>query len=194
MGHHTSSRQSSAASRRSGYAKAAACSVCHVPHQSTVRRIEAVLRSRHGRQCHCCLCLTDPKKREVLLHLSREKKIEFQERIYNQHVRLLSSEPFGWFAPPKSTRVWEPTLLWNHYAQNPSMHYEKRPRFRRSRLGWAPPPRRAGPGGTDEKPTVPNASFAAVQNLHYHPDRNRNWVAHPFAFFAKGVGKPDPRK
>src|SRR6202051_4748606 len=23
---------------------------------------------------------------------------------YNQHVRLLSSEPFGWFAPPKSTR------------------------------------------------------------------------------------------
>src|SRR5579864_2319479 len=40
---------------------------------------------------------------------------------YNQHVRLLSSEPFGWFAPPKSTRAWEPTLLWNHYAQNPSM-------------------------------------------------------------------------
>src|SRR6202051_840370 len=31
---------------------------------------------------------------------------------YNQHVRLLSSEPFGWFAPPKSTRAWEPTLLW----------------------------------------------------------------------------------
>ena len=38
---------------------------------------------------------------------------------YNQHVRLLSSEPFGWFAPPKFTRAWEPTLLWNHYAQNP---------------------------------------------------------------------------
>jgi hypothetical protein len=38
--------------------------------------------------------LTDPKKREVLLHLSREKKIEFQERIYNQHVRLLSPEPW----------------------------------------------------------------------------------------------------
>ena len=30
---------------------------------------------------------------------------------YNQHVRLLSSEPFGWFAPPKSTRAWEPTLF-----------------------------------------------------------------------------------
>src|SRR5215471_10271529 len=30
---------------------------------------------------------------------------------YNQHVRLLSSEPFGWFAPPKSTRSWEPTLF-----------------------------------------------------------------------------------
>jgi hypothetical protein len=38
--------------------------------------------------------LTDPKKREVLLHLSREKKIEFQERIYNPHVRLLSPEPW----------------------------------------------------------------------------------------------------
>jgi len=35
---------------------------------------------------------------------------------YNHHVRLLSPEPFGWFAPPKSTRVWEPTLLWNHYT------------------------------------------------------------------------------
>jgi hypothetical protein len=35
---------------------------------------------------------------------------------YNQHVRLLSSEPFGWFAPPKFTRAWEPTLLWNHYT------------------------------------------------------------------------------
>src|SRR5579871_5366306 len=30
---------------------------------------------------------------------------------YNEHVRLLSSEPFGWFAPPKSTRAWEPTLF-----------------------------------------------------------------------------------
>jgi hypothetical protein len=31
---------------------------------------------------------------------------------YNQHVRLsLSSEPFGWFAPPRSTRAWEPTLF-----------------------------------------------------------------------------------
>ena len=38
---------------------------------------------------------------------------------YNQHVRLLSSEPFGWFAPPKSTRAWEPTLLWNHYTHGP---------------------------------------------------------------------------
>src|SRR5438477_11634718 len=37
---------------------------------------------------------------------------------YNQHVRLLSSEPFGWFAPPKFTRTWEPTLLWNHYTQH----------------------------------------------------------------------------
>src|SRR5258706_10625949 len=38
---------------------------------------------------------------------------------YNQHVRLLSSEPFGWFAPPKFTRAWEPPLLWNHFTHNP---------------------------------------------------------------------------
>jgi hypothetical protein len=44
-------------------------------------------------------------------------------KTYNQHVRLFSSEPFGWFAPPKFTRAWEPTLLWNHYAENPSMKW-----------------------------------------------------------------------
>ena len=32
---------------------------------------------------------------------------------YNDHLRLLFPEPFGWFAPPKLTWVWEPTLLWN---------------------------------------------------------------------------------
>src|SRR3954466_14860734 len=31
---------------------------------------------------------------------------------YNQHVRLLSSEPFGWFAPPKFTRPWGPTFVY----------------------------------------------------------------------------------
>jgi hypothetical protein len=49
--------------------------------------------SKPDQQCY--RRLTIHKKREVLLHLSREKKIELQERIYNQHVRLLSSEPFG---------------------------------------------------------------------------------------------------
>jgi hypothetical protein len=115
----TSSRQGSAASRRRGYAKAAACSVCHVPDQSTVRRIEAVSRTRPVWQCHFCLCLTEPKKRERFSCTSPERRqFEFQEKIYNQHVRLLSSEPFGWFAPPKFTRAWEPTLLWNHCPQN----------------------------------------------------------------------------
>jgi hypothetical protein len=23
----------------------------------------------------------------------------------------------GWLAPPKFTRAWEPTLLWNHYTR-----------------------------------------------------------------------------
>ena len=27
---------------------------------------------------------------------------------------------FGWFAPPKFTRAWEPTLLWNHYTHPPA--------------------------------------------------------------------------
>src|SRR6266581_504728 len=35
---------------------------------------------------------------------------------YNDHVRLLSPEP--WLAPPKFTRAWEPTLLWNHYTHD----------------------------------------------------------------------------
>jgi hypothetical protein len=35
---------------------------------------------------------------------------------YNHHVRLLSPEPFGWFAPPKFTRGREPTLLWNQFV------------------------------------------------------------------------------
>ena len=47
-------------------------------------------------------CLT--KERGSPAPLQREK-LELQERIYNQHVRLLSLEPFGWFAPPKSTRL-----------------------------------------------------------------------------------------
>src|SRR5579864_8095407 len=38
---------------------------------------------------------------------------------YNQHVRLLSSEPFGWFAPPKSTRAWEPTLFMESFHSKP---------------------------------------------------------------------------
>ena len=29
------------------------------------------------------------------------------------HLRLSFPEPFGWFAPPKLTRAWEPTLSWN---------------------------------------------------------------------------------
>ena len=123
----TSSRQSSAASRRSGYAKAAACSVCHVPHQSTVRRIEAVLRSRHDWQCHCCWCVTEPKKREVLLHLSREKKIEFQERIYNDHCPApFYPSPHGWFGTTKFTRAWEPALLWNQLHRSSRQGCESR--------------------------------------------------------------------
>jgi len=48
------------------------------------------------------------KKREVLLHLSREKKIANQERIYNPHCRLLFPEALV-LEQPKFTRVIEPT-------------------------------------------------------------------------------------
>jgi hypothetical protein len=54
--------------------------------------------------------LTDPKKREVLLHLSREKKLNFKrESIISMFGSFLPS--LGWLAPPKFTRAWEPTLL-----------------------------------------------------------------------------------
>ena len=53
------------------------------------------------------------KKREVLLHLSREKNFEFEERIYNQHIGSFSPEPFGWLAPPSLLGAREPTLSWN---------------------------------------------------------------------------------
>src|ERR1700674_2018458 len=47
---------------------------------------------------------------------------------YNDHLRLLSPELFGWFAPPKLTRVWEPTLLWNqlHYQPNQTLGQNNR--------------------------------------------------------------------
>jgi hypothetical protein len=39
---------------------------------------------------------------------------------YDEIVRLLSPEPFGWLPPRKSTRAWEPTLLWNQYHSSGS--------------------------------------------------------------------------
>jgi transposase len=65
----TGSRQSSAASGRCRHAKTAACSVCHVPQQSTVRPIQAV-RSGPGWQARRCSRLTDQKKRDGSPHLS----------------------------------------------------------------------------------------------------------------------------
>ena len=55
---------------------------------------------------------------------------------YNHHVRLLSPEPVGWFAPPKLTRASEPTLLWNQ------LHSQPKNRPVTGRLGvtiWEPP-------------------------------------------------------
>jgi hypothetical protein len=44
------------------------------------------MRPEPDRQGHRRLRLTVHKKREVLLHLSREKKIELPERIYNKRA------------------------------------------------------------------------------------------------------------
>ena len=51
------------------------------------------MRPEPDRQGHRRLRLTVHKKREVLLHLSREKKIELPERIYNEHLRPPFAEP-----------------------------------------------------------------------------------------------------
>jgi hypothetical protein len=59
-----------------------------------------------------------PKERGSPAPLQREK-LANQERIYNQHVRLLSSEPFGGLRFQSLLGACEPTLLWNHYTQNP---------------------------------------------------------------------------
>src|SRR5579859_602295 len=55
----------------------------------------------------------------VCVHKSNLLEARMIIAPYNQHVRLLSSEPFGWFAPPKFTRAWEPKLLWNHHTYEP---------------------------------------------------------------------------
>ena len=50
--------------------------------------------------CGATFCrgkLVDSKKREVLLHLSREKKLEFQERIYRQVRRRGTSRGYQVF-------------------------------------------------------------------------------------------------
>src|SRR6266705_1337331 len=74
------------------------CLPCSAPINRTTDR-SCVAQSRRLAM-PLLLCLTHPKKREVLLHLSREKKIEFQERIYNQHDVGSSHEPWSCSSQP----------------------------------------------------------------------------------------------
>src|SRR5207237_10479067 len=74
-------------------------------------------------------------------HRLRYLRMQFAEArmivtTYNQHVRLLSSEPFGCLAPPKSTRAWEPTLLCNHYAHCPCCARQSRARCGEMLFPW----------------------------------------------------------
>ena len=55
----------------------------------------------------------------VSVHESNLLEARMIVTTYNEHVRLLSSEPFGWFAPPKSTRAWEPTLFMESLHSQP---------------------------------------------------------------------------
>src|SRR2546425_869681 len=85
---------------------------CHVPHQSTVRRIEAVLRSRQGWQCHCCLCLTDPKRERFSCTSPERKKLNFKrESIISMTLAPLTS--LGLVHRNESTRCDGPTSLCN---------------------------------------------------------------------------------
>src|SRR5216683_2381832 len=40
---------------------------------------------------------------------------------YNDHLRLLSPEPVGWFSTTNFTRASEPTLSWNHFTHNAAL-------------------------------------------------------------------------
>jgi hypothetical protein len=41
-----------------------------------------------------------------------------KRNLLEARMIVTASEPFGCFAPPKSTRAWKPTLSLNHYTHN----------------------------------------------------------------------------
>src|SRR2546428_5330483 len=96
------------------------CLPCSAPINRTTDR-SCVAQSR-WLAMPLLLCLTDPKKREVLLHLSREKKIGKKLNFKRESVIIMFGSflpGLGWLPPPKSIRAWEPTLLWNQFHQLP---------------------------------------------------------------------------
>src|ERR1051326_6930490 len=101
---------------------------------------------------------------------------------YNQHVRLLSSEPFGWFAPPKFTRVWEPTLFME------SLHsLTVRKRFRAA----SPPNPRARSAGLPEQGSrVGDRRECPSLSVGWTPPTVGplpSWVPHPRSGFPLSV-------
>ena len=80
------------------------------PHLSCLERPVELLSFPRGES------VAVPRPRRFRVHQCNLLKARMIVTTYNQHVRLLSSEPFGWFAPPSFTRAWEPTLLWNHFT------------------------------------------------------------------------------
>jgi hypothetical protein len=59
----------------------------------------------------------------LAIHRSYLLKLGVEIYSYNDHVRLLSPEPVGWFWHHQLTRAWEPTLSWNqlHSLTKPSV-------------------------------------------------------------------------
>src|SRR5215467_13811327 len=55
------------------------------------------------------------------VHISNLLKARMIITPYNDHVRLLSSEPLVGLRHQSLLGAWEPTLLWNHFTHNRSL-------------------------------------------------------------------------
>ena len=74
-----------------------------------------------GNPCICSVYtnLQNANFAEILVGSSVDDSTGDKNNLLTELLRCLSPEPFGWFAPPKSTRAWEPTLLWNQLRSKP---------------------------------------------------------------------------
>src|SRR5713226_5279095 len=62
------------------------------------------------------LVMPDRGRTSPLLHSARVASLAVLQFRYPHMGSFLPG--LGWLQPPKSTRAWDPTLLWNHYTHN----------------------------------------------------------------------------